>query len=85
MAPYGENGAREAGIVAGVARRHSMAMATVACAWVAGRPGISAPTVGISRTGQFDAAVAALSLELDTENLAAPEAGYLTRTTAGQV
>jgi aryl-alcohol dehydrogenase-like predicted oxidoreductase len=46
--------------VAGVARRHGVAMATVDHAWVACRPGISAPTVGIARTGQFDAAVAAL-------------------------
>jgi aryl-alcohol dehydrogenase-like predicted oxidoreductase len=71
--------------VEAVADKHGVAMASVAYAWVAGRPGVSAPIVGISRAGQFDAALAALDLDLDREDLDALEAPYRPRNPAGHI
>lgn len=68
-----------------VAERHGRPMAQIAYAWVATRPGITAPLVGISKLHQFDDAVAALEVELTDEDVALMEAPYQTRPVAGHV
>jgi 1-deoxyxylulose-5-phosphate synthase len=59
-----------------VAERHGRPMAQIAYAWVASRPGITAPIVGISKLHQFDDAVAALEVTLSEEDVAEMEAPY---------
>jgi 1-deoxyxylulose-5-phosphate synthase len=59
-----------------VAERHGRPMAQIAYAWVASRPGITAPIVGISKLHQFDDAVAALDVTLSEEDVAEMEAPY---------
>jgi len=66
-----------------VAERHGRPMAQIAYAWVASRPGITAPIVGISKLHQFDDAVAALEVRLTDEDVAEMEAPYRPRTVAG--
>jgi 1-deoxyxylulose-5-phosphate synthase len=56
--------------------RHGRPMAQIAYAWVASRPGITAPIVGISKLHQFDDAVAALEVTLSEEDVAEMEAPY---------
>lgn len=66
-----------------VAGELNVPMAQVALAWVLAKPGISAPIVGASKAGQVDDAVAALSLNLSAEHLAALEAPYIPHVVAG--
>mgnify|MGYP003132288961 FL=1 len=68
-----------------VAERHGRAMAQIAYAWVASRPGITAPIVGISKLHQFDDAIAALEVELSDEDLALMEAPYRPKSVAGHI
>ncbi|HXQ15854.1 MAG TPA: aldo/keto reductase, partial [Caulobacteraceae bacterium] len=42
----------------------------VALAWLAGRPGVTAPIVGPRTLGQFEASLAALEIRLDGATLA---------------
>lgn len=60
-------------------------MAQVAYAWVASRPGISAPIVGISKLHQFDDALAALDIKLTDADVAEMEALYSAKNVAGHV
>lgn len=69
--------------VEAVAARHGVAMASVAYAWVTAQPAVSAPIVGISRVDQFDAALAALSLRLEEDDIARMQAPYRPRGVAG--
>ncbi|TPW31132.1 aldo/keto reductase [Martelella alba] len=71
--------------VRAVAGRHGRSMAEIAYAWVATRPGITAPLVGISKLHQFDAAVAALEVSLSDEDIALMEAPYHPKEVAGHV
>ncbi len=66
-----------------VADRHGKPMAQVAYAWVASRPAITAPIVGISKPGQFEDAIKALEIELSTEDVLELEQNYLTKPVAG--
>jgi 1-deoxyxylulose-5-phosphate synthase len=66
-----------------VAERHDRPLAQIAYAWVASRPGITAPLVGISKLHQFDDAVAALDIKLSDEDVAAMEAPYHPKPVAG--
>ncbi|WIJ25124.1 aldo/keto reductase [Devosia sp. RR2S18] len=66
-----------------VAERHRRPLAQIAYAWVASRPGITAPLVGISKLHQFDDAVAALDIVLTDEDVAALEAPYHPKPVAG--
>ena len=66
-----------------VARERSVAMATVALAWLMGRPGVTAPIVGASKMGHLEAAVAALSLTLSAEEIARLEEPYAPHAVAG--
>jgi aryl-alcohol dehydrogenase-like predicted oxidoreductase len=62
--------------VAGVSNRRGVPMAQVAMAWLLGKPGVTAPIVGASKTPHIDDAIAALALTLDAEDIAALEAPY---------
>jgi aryl-alcohol dehydrogenase-like predicted oxidoreductase len=66
-----------------VAARHEKPMAQIAYAWVASRPGITAPLVGISKLHQFDDAIAALDIKLSAEDVAQMEAPYMAKSVAG--
>ena len=69
--------------VRNVANRLGRSMPEIAYAWVASRPGITAPIVGISRVEQFDAAAKALDVKLSDEDMAELEAPYVVRAVAG--
>jgi len=66
-----------------IAGELNVPMAQVALAWVLAKPGMSAPIVGASKAAQVDDAVAALSLTLSQEHLAALEAPYIPHAVAG--
>jgi aryl-alcohol dehydrogenase-like predicted oxidoreductase len=66
-------------VVAGleqVAAARGVPMAQVALAWVLAKPEVSAPIVGATRPTHLDDALAALSLDLTDEEIAALEAPY---------
>lgn len=69
--------------VESVAKRHGVPMARIAYAWVASRPGVTAPIVGISKLHQFDDAVAALDLKLSEADVAELEAPYQPKAVTG--
>jgi aryl-alcohol dehydrogenase-like predicted oxidoreductase len=62
--------------LAKVAGNRGVPLAQVALAWLLGKPGVTAPIIGASKPGHFDDAVAALSIELSDEEVAALEAPY---------
>jgi len=83
---YGSTEEQDAKVIAAVrevAARQGRPMAQIAYAWVASRPGITAPIVGISRLEQFDDAIAALDVELSDEDVALLEAHYQPKRVAG--
>ena len=59
-----------------IATRRGVPPARVALAWVLHQPGVTAPIFGATKVTHVDDAVAALSLELSREDLAALEAPY---------
>jgi aryl-alcohol dehydrogenase-like predicted oxidoreductase len=69
--------------VAEVAARHGVPMARVALAWVLRKPGVTAPIVGATRVEHLDDAIAALSLRLSDEDVAALEAPYVPHPVVG--
>jgi len=69
--------------VAKVAADRGVPRAQVALAWVLQKPGITAPIVGATRLEQLDDAVAAMSLELSADEIAALEAPYVPHAVAG--
>jgi len=69
--------------VAEVAARRSVPMAQVALAWMSQKPFITAPIIGASKMHHLDDALAALSLNLSTEEIAALEEPYTPRAIAG--
>ena len=71
--------------VRAVAERHGRPMAQIAYSWVATRPGITAPIVGISRLQQFEDAVAALEVDLSDEDVELMEAPYRPKPVAGHI
>ncbi len=62
--------------VAEIARNRGVPRAQVALAWVAGRPGITAPIIGASKPGHLTDAAAALDLALTDDEVAALEGAY---------
>ena len=70
-------------VVEKIAGELNVPMAQVALAWVLAKPGMSAPIIGASKAGQVDDAVAALSLTLSPEHLAALESPYIPHAVAG--
>jgi 1-deoxyxylulose-5-phosphate synthase len=73
---YDDSDREVAARVATVAAARGVPRAQVALAWVASRPGVTAPIVGASRPGHLDDAVAALDLELTDDEVAALEQPY---------
>ncbi len=71
------------GAVARVAEARGVPMAQVALAWVLAQPGVTAPIIGASKPHHLEDAVAALSVELTAEEVAALEADYVPRRVAG--
>ncbi|TSD88397.1 aldo/keto reductase [Mycobacterium sp. KBS0706] len=69
--------------VAAVATARGVPRAQVALAWVLQQPGITAPIVGATKVQHLDDAVAALSLQLTAEEIAALEAPYVPHRVAG--
>ena len=69
--------------VGSIAERLGAKRATVALAWLLGKPGVSAPIIGASKPHHLEDAVAALSLKLSDEDVAALEAPYQPRAVAG--
>jgi aryl-alcohol dehydrogenase-like predicted oxidoreductase len=63
--------------VAQVAGERGVSRAQVALAWVAGRPGVTAPIVGATRPEHLEDAVAAVSLELTADEVARLEKPYV--------
>ena len=66
-----------------VAAGRGVPMAQVAMAWLLSKPVVSAPIVGATRASHLEDAVAALSLELSAEEIAALEAPYTPRPVSG--
>lgn len=70
-------------VVRRVAERHGRPMAAIAYAWVATRPNVAAPIIGITKLPQFDDALAALEVKLSPEDVAEMEAPYRPKAIAG--
>jgi 1-deoxyxylulose-5-phosphate synthase len=69
--------------VAEIATKRGVPRAQVALAWLAQKPGITTPIVGASKPHHLDDAVAALSLRLSAEEIAALEEPYIPHRSAG--
>lgn len=69
--------------VAAVAKARGAPRAQVALAWLMQKPGITAPIVGATKVEHLDDAVAALSLALAPEEIAALEAPYVPHRVTG--
>ncbi|RQR63789.1 aldo/keto reductase [Burkholderia sp. Bp9125] len=69
--------------VATIARERDVPRAQVALAWLLQKPGVTAPIIGASKPRHLEDAVAALSLELSAEEIAALEAPYVPHAVAG--
>ena len=69
--------------VAKVASARGLPRAQVALAWVLAKPGITAPIVGATKPQHLDDAVAALSVKLEPEEIAALEAPYMPHAVTG--
>ncbi|MDP3251356.1 MAG: aldo/keto reductase [Hydrogenophaga sp.] len=79
----GEADRRVIDAVATVAAARGVPRAQVAMAWLASRPGVTAPIVGASKPGHLKDAVAALSIRLTPEEVATLEAPYIPHAVAG--
>jgi 1-deoxyxylulose-5-phosphate synthase len=69
--------------VAEVAKARGVPRAQVALAWVAQKPGITSPIIGASKPGHLTDAVAALQLNLTTEEITSLESAYVPHAIAG--
>ena len=69
--------------VAEIARERGVSRARVALAWVAQKPGVTAPIVGASKPEHLEDAVAALSLHLSTEEITRLEEPYVPHPVVG--
>jgi len=69
--------------VATVAARHDVSRARVALAWLLAQPVVTSPIVGVTRPEHLQDAVAAVDLELTSEDLGQLSAGYLPHPVAG--
>ena len=63
-------------VVERLAAQRGVPMAQLALAWLLAQPGLSAPIIGASKPGHLSDAVAALSIQLSAEELAALMAPY---------
>jgi len=78
-----DNDRRVAEALAGVAAQRGVPRAQVALAWLLQTPGVTAPIVGASKSGHLADALAALDLNLQSEEAAALEAPYLPHPVVG--
>jgi 1-deoxyxylulose-5-phosphate synthase len=62
--------------VRSVATEHGLPPAQIALAWLLGKPHVSAPIVGVTKTHHLDDALAAADLTLSDEEVAKLEAPY---------
>jgi aryl-alcohol dehydrogenase-like predicted oxidoreductase len=69
--------------VAEIAKRRGVPRATVALAWLLSKPAVTSPIVGVSKPHHLDDAVAALSLKLTAEEIAALEEPYVPHPVVG--
>ncbi|MGQ5667967.1 aldo/keto reductase, partial [Streptomyces sp. ECR2.10] len=69
--------------VAAIAARRGVPRARVALAWVASRPGVTAPIVGATKPHHIEDAIAALDLHLTEEEIAELEEPYTARGISG--
>ncbi|MCL4857955.1 MAG: aldo/keto reductase [Caldilineaceae bacterium] len=73
---YQENDFATLDRVLALASARGVSAAQVALAWMLHKPGVTAPIVGASKMYQLDEAIAALSIQLSAEEMAALEAPY---------
>jgi 1-deoxyxylulose-5-phosphate synthase len=71
--------------VAEVARARGIPRAQVAMAWLLGRPGVTAPIVGVTKAAHLDDAVAALDVELTPQETEQLEKPYVPHRIAGHI
>jgi aryl-alcohol dehydrogenase (NADP+) len=71
--------------VAEVAGQRGVTMAQIATAWMLSKPVITAPIIGATKARHIDDAVAAVDLELSSEEIARLEEPYQTHAPAGFV
>jgi len=72
----GEAVFRIADRVVEIAKKYGKAPAQIALAWLLGKPGITAPVVGVSKIEQLDQLVAATTITLEADDVAYLEALY---------
>jgi aryl-alcohol dehydrogenase-like predicted oxidoreductase len=80
-----EADARVVEAVEQVAAARGVPMAQVALAWLLSKPGVTAPIVGATKPHHLEDAVAAVSVKLTAEEVAALEAPYIPHAVAGFV
>ena len=56
--------------------RHNVSMSQIALAWLLTKPMLAAPVIGATKISHVDSAIAALSIKLSAEDIAALEAPY---------
>jgi aryl-alcohol dehydrogenase-like predicted oxidoreductase len=69
--------------VAEIAKQRGVPRATVALAWLLHKPAVTSPIVGVSKPHHLDDAVAALTLKLRPEEIAALEQPYVPHPVVG--
>lgn len=69
--------------VGALAERRGVARAQIALAWVLAKPGVTAPIIGASKPHHLEDAVAALSLQLDADEIRFLEEPYVPHAVAG--
>jgi aryl-alcohol dehydrogenase-like predicted oxidoreductase len=62
--------------VQAVAKERGLPPAQIALAWLLSKPGVAAPIVGATKLGHLDDAIAAVEVELSSEEIARLEAPY---------
>ncbi|WP_310889224.1 aldo/keto reductase [Gluconacetobacter diazotrophicus] len=66
-----------------IAKQRGVSRAQVALAWVLQKQGISAPIIGASKPGHLNDALAALSIRLTADEIAALEQPYIPHPVVG--
>jgi aryl-alcohol dehydrogenase-like predicted oxidoreductase len=69
--------------VEAVATARGVEPGQVALAWTLSRPGVDAPIFGPTRAGHVDAAIAAMEIVLEADEVRRIDAAYLPRPAAG--
>lgn len=72
-------------VVESIAAEHDVPTAQIALAWLLHKPGVTAPIVGTTKAPQLADAVAALSVALNSDEIARLEAPYVPHTVIGHL